>query len=93
MKFRPLNDRVVVEPFEVDGMTPGGIQLPDDAKEKPSRGKVLAVGTGYMQAGVQIPLAVKVGDTVLFRPFSSELLTIEDHKVFIMQESQLFGIL
>ena len=93
MKFRPLNDRVVVEPFEVDGRTPGGIHLPDDAKEKPSRGKILAIGTGYMQAGTYIPLAVKVGDTVLFRPFAAELLTIEDKKVYVMQESQLFGIL
>ncbi len=67
MKFRPLHDRVAVTRIEVEEKTPGGIIIPDTAKDKPQEGKVVAVGSGARdEAGKLIPLDVKVGDRVLF---------------------------
>ena len=73
IKIRPLDDRVVVEPVEAESRTAGGIVLPDTAKEKPQRGKVLAVGPGKMlKDGSRRGLQVKEGDTILFTAWAGD---------------------
>lgn len=73
MKLRPLGDRIVVRRFEAEEKTPGGILLPDTAKNKPQRGQVLAVGTGrLLKDGTRRPLQVKEGDTVLFTAWAGD---------------------
>ena len=73
LKIRPLDDRVVVEPLEAEEVTAGGILLPDSAKNKPQRGKVLAVGNGKMlKDGTRRPLQVKTGDTILFTTWAGD---------------------
>ena len=83
LELRPLGNRVVVEPIEEDEVTPGGIVLPETAKEKPQQGKVLAVGPGERdEKGQRIPLDVKVGDRVLF----------EGKKLLILRESDILAV-
>lgn len=93
MKFRPLHDRVVVEPIEAETKTAGGIIIPDNAKEKPSQGKVLAVGPGARdEAGKVQKLDVKAGDTVLYGKWSGTEVKLDGKTVMIMRESDIMGI-
>ena len=93
MKFRPLHDRVVIEAIEAETKTAGGIIIPDNAKEKPSQGKVLAVGPGTRDdAGKVQKLEVKKGDTVLYGKWSGTEVKIDGKTLMIMRESDIMGI-
>jgi chaperonin GroES len=92
LKVRPLDDRVVVEPLEAEDKTPGGILLPDTAKQKPQRGRVLAVGPGKMRDnGQRSALSVQKGDEVLFGRYSGSDVTVEGREVKIMRESDILA--
>jgi len=94
MKFRPLQDRVLVRRLDEDEKTAGGIIIPDTAKEKPSEGEVLAVGPGARdEQGALVPLDVKVGDRVLFGKWSGTEVNIDGEELAIMKESDIFGII
>ncbi|HEY2980760.1 MAG TPA: co-chaperone GroES [Anaerolineales bacterium] len=93
LSFKPLGGRVLVEPIEQDEMTPGGIILPETAKEKPQEGKILAVGPGDRDdEGKRIPLDVKVGDKVLFAKYSGTEVKMDGKKLLILRESDILGI-
>ena len=93
MKIRPLHDRVVVRRKEEETTTAGGIVLPGSAKEKPSQGEVLAVGTGkILDNGEVRALAVKVGDTVVFGQYSGHTIKSDGEELLIMNESDLYGV-
>jgi chaperonin GroES len=94
MKFRPLHDRVAVTRIEVEEKTPGGIIIPDTAKEKPQQGRVAAVGPGGRdETGKLIPLDVKVGDLVVFGKWSGTEVVIGGTGHLIMKESDILGVL
>ncbi|WP_316859320.1 co-chaperone GroES [uncultured Cohaesibacter sp.] len=94
MKFRPLNDRVVIRRVESEEKTAGGIIIPDTAKEKPSEGEVVAVGVGARNRdGVIVPCDCKEGDRVLFGKWSGTEIKIDGEDVIIMKESDILGIL
>ena len=94
MKFRPLHDRVVVEPLEQEEKTAGGIIVPDTAQEKPMQGKVVAVGPGARgEDGALQPPDVKKGDTILYGKYSGTEVKIDDEEFLIMRESDIMGIL
>src|ERR1700687_1070887 len=94
MKFRPLHDRVVVTRIDAEDKTPGGIIIPDTAKEKPSEGEVTAVGPGGRdEAGKLIPIDVRVGDRVLFGKWSGTEVKLDGVEYLIMKESDIMGVL
>ena len=94
MAFRPLHDRVLVRRIEAEEKTAGGIIIPDNAKEKPSEGEVIAVGEGTRDDdGDRIPLDVKVGDRVLFGKWSGTEVKVDGEDLIIMKESDIMGIL
>jgi chaperonin GroES len=93
MKIRPLQDRVIVKRIEEEEKTKGGIIIPDTAKEKPSEGKVIAVGAGKVtDDGKKLPMDVKVGDRVLFGKYSGMEIKIEGEEHLIMREDDIMGI-
>ncbi len=93
MELKPLGSRVVVEPIEQDEITAGGIVLPETAKEKPQKGKVIASGDGDRDDdGDRIPMDVKVGDTVLFAKYAGTEIKLDGKKLLIMRESDLLAI-
>jgi chaperonin GroES len=94
MQIRPLHDRVVIKRMEEEQTTPGGILIPDTAKEKPARGKVLAVGNGKIMENGQVrPLDVKVGDVVLFGKYSGTEVKVDGEEVLVMREDDIMGVL
>ncbi|MEY3113174.1 MAG: hypothetical protein RLZZ439_22 [Pseudomonadota bacterium] len=94
MNFRPLHDRVLVHPLDGEEKTAGGIIIPDTAKEKPSEGKVIAVGPGAKtEDGKILPMEVKVGDLVLFGKWSGTEVKIDGVEYSIMKESDIMGIM
>src|ERR1041385_4191137 len=94
MKFRPLHDRVVVKRVEAESKTASGIIIPDNAKEKPSEGEVVAVGPGGRdEAGKLIPIDVKTGDRVLFGKWSGTEVKLDGVEYLIMKESDIMGVL
>src|SRR3970040_1694114 len=93
MTFKPLNDRVAVERVAEEEKSAGGIIIPDTAKEKPSEGKIIAVGPGAPgKDGKRIEMSVKVGDRVLFGKWSGTEVTMQGSKILIMQESDILGV-
>ena len=94
MQFTPLHDRVLVRRIEGEEKTKGGLIVPDTAKEKPSEGEVMAVGEGARtEAGELIPMAVKVGDRILFGKWSGSEVRLEGEDLLIMKESDILGII
>jgi chaperonin GroES len=95
MNLKPLGDRVVVEREEAKSTTAGGIVLPDTAKDKPQKGKVLAVGEGRItKDGKRKELQVKVGDNVLFTSYAGDEFKLEgDKKVLLMREDDILAVL
>ncbi|WOC15500.1 co-chaperone GroES [Pseudochrobactrum sp. MP213Fo] len=94
IKFRPLHDRVVVRRVESEEKTAGGIIIPDSAKEKPSEGEVVAVGSGNRdESGKLVALDVKAGDRVLFGKWSGTEVKISGEDLLIMKESDILGII
>jgi len=92
MAIEPLYDRVVIEPLEEEEVSAGGIVLPDTAKEKPQRGKVVAVGPGKVtEDGERIAPVLKKGDEVLFGKFAGTEVTIDDKEYTIMRESEILA--
>ena len=90
--LKPLDDRVVVTPMEADQVTAGGIVLPDSAKEKPQRGKVIAVGPGrLLESGERCPVAVVVGDHVLFGKYGGTDIEVDGTEVKILRESDILA--
>jgi chaperonin GroES len=93
MQFLPLHDRVLVRRIEGEEKTKGGLIVPDTAKEKPSEGEVIAVGEGARtEAGELIPMAVKVGDRVLFGKWSGSEVRLDGEDLLIMKESDILGV-
>lgn len=93
MKVRPLSDRVLVERVEEEEKTVGSIVIPDTAKEKPQKGKVVAVGKGSRnEKGDIIPLEVKEGDVVLFGKYSGTDVKIDSVEYLILKESDILAI-
>ena len=86
--MKPINDRVIVKPAKAESKTKGGIIIPDTAKEKPQKGKVVAVGSGKKDE----PMTVKSGDTVLYGKYSGTEITIDGADYLIMRESDIFAI-
>ena len=92
-KIRPLSDRVVVEPNELETKTAGGIVIPDTAdKDKPVQGTVLATGNGKYVDGKMQPLQVKVGDKVLFGKYSGTNVKLDDKELLVMREEDIMGV-
>ena len=92
MKLVPLDDRVVLQRLEAEEKTQGGIVLPDTAKEKPQKGKVIAVGPGrLLDDGTRAAMEVKVGDTVLFGKYAGSEITLDREEYVIMKESDLLA--
>ena len=93
MAFRPLHDRVLVRRIEAEEKTAGGIIIPDTAKEKPSEGEFVAVGSGTKaEDGKVTPLDVKAGDRVLFGKWSGTEVKLDGEDLLIMKESDIMGI-
>jgi len=93
MAFRPLHDRVLVRRIDEDEKTAGGIIIPDTAKEKPSQGEVVAIGSGARGDDNEIvPMDVKKGDKILFGKWSGSEVKVDDEDLLIMKESDILGI-
>ena len=94
MKFRPLQDRVLLRRVDQEEKTAGGIIIPDTAKEKPMQGEVIAVGPGARdETGKLQPLDVKAGDRVLFGKWSGTEVKIDGEELLIMKESDVMGVI
>lgn len=95
MTLRPLGDRLIVEPAKGDEITKSGIILPDTIdREKPEQGKVIAVGVGKLSDnGTRIPMDVKVGDTVVFKKYAPDEVTIDDIEYFVLSESDIMAVI
>jgi chaperonin GroES len=93
MNIRPLHDRLIVKRFEEEEKTKGGIIIPDNAKEKPQQGEVIAVGNGkVLEDGKKVPLEVKKGDRVLFGKYSGTEIKIDGTEYLMMREDDILGI-
>jgi chaperonin GroES len=92
-KIQPLGDRVLVAPVKEEEAKKGGIIIPDTAKEKPTNGKVIAIGTGKLDDnGKKIPFNVKVGDKVLMPKYGGTEVKIDDKEYQIVREEDILGI-
>ena len=93
MSFRPLHDRVLVRRVEAEEKTAGGIIIPDNAKEKPAEGEIVAAGSGARADDGKItPLDVQVGDRVLFGKWSGTEVKLDGEDLLIMKESDILGV-
>ncbi|MCR4432530.1 MAG: co-chaperone GroES [Coprothermobacterota bacterium] len=95
MNLKPLGDRVVVKVLESEERTKAGIVIPDTAKEKPQKGKVIAVGPGRVneETGQRIPVDVKVGDTIIFAKYGGTEIKLEGEEYLILSERDILAIL
>lgn len=89
IKFKPLSDRVLVQPAVAEEKTNSGLIIPDTAKEKPQTGQIIAVGEGKKDE----PMHLKAGDSVLYGKYSGTEITIEGTEYLIMRESDVFGVI
>jgi chaperonin GroES len=93
MNLTPLHDRLVVKALDAETRTLGGIVIPDSAKEKPTTGRVLAVGQGRItDAGTVIALTVKVGDTVMFSKHAGQTVKVNSEEVTVLREEDILAI-
>jgi chaperonin GroES len=94
MKLRPLSDRVIVKQSEAETKTASGIVLPDSAKEKPTKGKVISVGPGKVDdKGKHLTLNVKAGDNIYYGKYSGTDIEVDGEKFVILRESDVLGVL
>jgi chaperonin GroES len=94
MNLKPLADRVVAQPLEQEDKTPGGIILPDTAKEKPQKGKIIAAGPGKIDdKGQRVKMEVKKGDVVLYGKYSGTEIKIDGTEYLILRESDILAII
>lgn len=91
VNLKPLGDRVIVEGLEAEEVTASGIVLPDTAQEKPQRGRVLAVGDGRWEDGTRVPVAVEVGDEVIYSKYGGTEVTSPDGDVLILSEQDILA--
>lgn len=89
LNVKPLADRVLVEPAQAETKTAGGLIIPDTAKEKPMKGKILAIGNGKIDE----PMTVKVGDTVLYGKYAGTEIQVDGKDLLIMRESDIYAII
>lgn len=93
MELKPLHDRVVVRSLDPETRSPGGIVIPDNAKEKPTTGEILAVGPGRItQEGANIPTSVRVGERVLFGQYAGQKVKVNGEEVTILREEDILAI-
>ena len=93
MKIHPLADRVVVKPLEQESKTKSGIIIPDTAKEKSQKGKIIAKGPGKYEDGKLVPLSVKIGDTVLYKEYGGDEMKLDGENVMILKEEDILAII
>jgi len=94
MDLKPLEDRIIIKPLDAEEKTSGGIIIPDNAKEKPQKGEVVAVGPGkYSDSGNRIDMTLKKGDTVLYGKYSGTEVKIEGEDHLIMRESDVLAVM
>jgi chaperonin GroES len=94
MNFRPLHDRVLVRRIEAEEKTAGGIIIPDSAKEKPSEGEVVSVGSGARaENGTITPMDLKAGDKILFGKWSGTEVKVDGEDLLIMKEADVLGVI
>jgi chaperonin GroES len=94
MNVKPLADRVIVKPLEAEQKTAGGIIIPDNAKEKPQKGEIVAVGAGKIaDNGDKISMELKKGDKVLYGKYSGTEVSIEGQEYLIMRESDVLAVI
>ncbi len=92
--IKPLGDRVVIEVAEVELKTKSGIIMPETSKEKPQKGKVVAVGTGkVLDNGTRLALEVKVGDDILFNKYAGSEVKVDDKEYLVIRESDILAII
>jgi chaperonin GroES len=92
-RFRPLHDRVIVKRLEAEEKSPGGLIIPDTAKERPQEGLVIAVGPGEQKDGKVIPVEVQAGDHVLFGKYTGTEIKLDGEEHLILRESEILGVL
>jgi len=92
MKLKPLGDRVLVQPVEEEATTASGIVLPDTAKEKPQKGKVIAVGEGKIEDGKRVKPDVSKGDEVLYSKYGGTDITVDGDDLLVLRESDVLAI-
>ena len=94
MNLKPLSNRVFIEPIEEETTTKSGIVIPETAKEKPLKGRIMAVGPGkYNEDGELIPMSVKVGDMVLFKKYGPDEIEVEGKKYLVGDEEDILAII
>ena len=94
MNVKPLSDRIIIRPLDAEEKTAGGIIIPDNAKEKPQKGEVVAIGDGKIaDNGQKIEMTLKTGDKVLYGKYSGTEVTIDSDDYLIMRESDVLAIL
>lgn len=94
MKIRPLADKILIKRVEAQTVTAGGIVLPETAKEKPRRGKIIALGDGkLLDSGERADFEVKVGDEVLFSSYGGTEIKVDGEEMMIMEESDILAVL
>jgi chaperonin GroES len=91
MKLKPLGDRLIVQAVEEEETTASGIVLPDTAKEKPQRGKVLAVGDGRVEDGQRVPVDVAEGDEVLYSKYGGTDIVVDGEDLLVLRESDVLA--
>lgn len=93
MELKPLHDRVVIRNLDPETRSPGGIVIPDNAKEKPTTGEILAVGPGRItQDGTNIPTSVRVGERVLFGQYAGQKVKVNGEEVTILREEDILAV-
>jgi len=93
MKIRPLGDKVVVKASTAEERTAGGIVLPDAARERPSQGKVIAVGPGRsLESGERAPMSVKVGDTVVYSKYGGNEIKLDGEELLILDQESIYAV-
>lgn len=94
MKVRPLNDRILVKRLAEETKTAGGLFIPDSAKEKPSRGEIVAVGNGKLDdSGKRVPLEVKAGEKILFGKYAGTEIKLEGEDHLILREDDVLAVI
>lgn len=94
MKLKPLHDRVVVKVLEAETRSAGGIVIPDNAQEKPTTGRVLAVGSGRrLENGTVLAMALQVGDEVMFGKYSGQTVKVDGDELTILREEDIFAVI
>jgi chaperonin GroES len=93
MKLKPLHDRVVVKILEAESRTAAGIVIPDAVQEKPTRGRVLSVGSGRrLEDGTVLSMAVTIGDEVLFGKYAGQAVKVDGEEITVLKEDEIFAV-